>query len=63
MASFGGQKKRWAKMKGVNFREARNNLKSERDQVGEDADCAIISRRDSEDAMAMSLETFQHSSY
>ena len=50
-------------MKGVNFREARNNLKSERDQVGEDADCAIISRRDSEDAMAMSLETFQHSSY
>ena len=45
-------------MKVVNFSEARNNLKSILDQVSEDADYTIISRRDSEDAIVMSLNTF-----
>ncbi len=45
-------------MKIVNFSEARNNLKSVLDQVINDADYTIITRRDSEDAVVMSLETF-----
>jgi len=45
-------------MKIVNFSEARNNLKSVLDQIIDDADYTIISRRDSEDAVVMSLETF-----
>ncbi|MDY7031006.1 MAG: type II toxin-antitoxin system prevent-host-death family antitoxin [Thermodesulfobacteriota bacterium] len=45
-------------MRIVNFSEARNNLKSVLDQVIDDADYTIISRRDSEDAVVMSLETF-----
>ena len=45
-------------MKIVNFSEARNNLKSVLDQVIDDADYTIITRRDSEDAVVMSLETF-----
>ena len=42
----------------VNFSEARNQLKSVLDQVVNDADCTIISRRDAEDAVVMSLDYF-----
>jgi antitoxin YefM len=45
-------------MRVVNFSEARNNLKSVLDQVTDDADYTVISRRDSEDAIVMSLDTF-----
>nr|WP_319493923.1 type II toxin-antitoxin system prevent-host-death family antitoxin [uncultured Desulfobacter sp.] len=45
-------------MRIVNFSEARNNLKTVLNQVAEDADYTIITRRDSEDAVVMSLETF-----
>ena len=45
-------------MKVVNFSEARNNLKSVLDQVVNDADYTIITRRDSEDAVVMSLDQF-----
>ena len=45
-------------MRVVNFSEARNNLKSVLDQVIDDSDYTIITRRDSEDAVVMSLETF-----
>ena len=46
------------KMRVINFSEARNNLKFILDQVTEDADYTVISRRDSEDAIVMSLNTF-----
>lgn len=45
-------------MRVINFSEARNNLKSVLDQVSDDADYTVISRRDSEDAIVMSLDTF-----
>ncbi len=45
-------------MRIVNFSEARNNLKTILNQVVDDADYTIITRRDSEDAVVMSLETF-----
>lgn len=45
-------------MRVVNFSEARNNLKSVLDQAVDDADYTIITRRDSEDAVVMSLNTF-----
>ncbi len=45
-------------MKIVNFSEARNNLKFVLDRVNDDADYTIITRRDSEDAVVMSLDTF-----
>lgn len=45
-------------MKVVNFSEARNRLKGVLDQVVDDADYTIISRRDAEDAVVMSLEQF-----
>jgi len=45
-------------MRIINFSEARNNLKSVLDQVIKDADYTIITRRDSEDAVVMSLKTF-----
>ena len=45
-------------MRIINFSEARNNLKSVLDQVADDADYTIITRRDSENAVVMSLETF-----
>ena len=45
-------------MKVVNFSEARNQLKSVLDQVVNDADYTIITRRDSEDAVVMSLDQF-----
>jgi antitoxin YefM len=42
----------------VNYTEARNNLKSILDTVVNDADVTIISRRDAEDAVVMSLDYF-----
>lgn len=45
-------------MKVVNFSEARNQLKSVLDQVVDDADYTIITRRDAADAVVMSLEQF-----
>ena len=45
-------------MRVVNFSEARNNLKSILDQVSDDADYTVITRRDSNDAIVMSLDTF-----
>lgn len=42
----------------VSFSEARNNLRAVLDQVVEDADYTIITRRDAEDAVVMSLELF-----
>ncbi|CAA0120052.1 Antitoxin YefM [BD1-7 clade bacterium] len=45
-------------MRVVNFSEARNKLKSVLDQVVDDADYTIISRRDADDAVVMSLDQF-----
>ncbi len=45
-------------MRVVNFSNARNSLKSVLDKVIEDADYAIIARRDAPDAVVMSLDTF-----
>ena len=45
-------------MKVVTFSEARSNLKTFLDRVVEDADYTIITRRDAEDAVVMSLELF-----
>ncbi|MEA3292410.1 MAG: type II toxin-antitoxin system prevent-host-death family antitoxin [Pseudomonadota bacterium] len=45
-------------MRIVSFTEARNSLKSVLDQVVNDADCTIITRRDKEDAVVMSLDYF-----
>ena len=45
-------------MKVINFSEARNRLKSVLDQVVADADYTIISRRDADDAVVMSLDQF-----
>ncbi len=45
-------------MRIVSFNEARNGLKSVLDQVVNDADCTIITRRNSEDAVVMSLDYF-----
>jgi antitoxin YefM len=42
----------------VNYTEARNNLKSILDSVVDDADYTIISRRDADDAVVMSLDYF-----
>jgi len=45
-------------MKIVFFTEARNSLKAVLDAVVNDADIAIITRRDSEDAVVMSLDYY-----
>ncbi|HIP36062.1 MAG TPA: type II toxin-antitoxin system prevent-host-death family antitoxin [Crocinitomix sp.] len=42
----------------VNYTEARNNLKSILDAVVDDADYTVISRRDADDAVVMSLAYF-----
>jgi antitoxin YefM len=42
----------------VNFSEARNHFKRVLDQAVADSDFTIISRRDSPDAVLMSLDTF-----
>lgn len=45
-------------MRVISFSDARNKLKSVLDQVVRDADYTIITRRDSEDAVVMSLDQF-----
>ncbi len=45
-------------MRIVSFTEARNGLKSVLDQVVDDADCTVITRRDSKDAVVMSLDFY-----
>lgn len=42
----------------VSFTEARNSLKRVLDQVVSDADCTVITRRDAEDAVVMSLDYY-----
>ena len=45
-------------MKVISFTEARNSLKAVLDGVVNDADTTIITRRDSEDAVVMSLDYY-----
>ena len=45
-------------MRVINFSDARNHLKSVLDQVVDDADYTVISRRDADDAVVMSLDQF-----
>jgi antitoxin YefM len=45
-------------MRVISFSDARNSLKKVIDQVVDDADVAVISRRDAPDAVLMSLDTF-----
>ena len=45
-------------MRIVSFSEARSKLKYVLDQVVNDADCTVITRRDSEDAVVMSLDYY-----
>jgi antitoxin YefM len=45
-------------MKVVSFSEARGNLKTVLDQVVADADYTIVTRRDADDVVVMSLESF-----
>lgn len=45
-------------MKVISFSDARKKLKYVLDQVVNDADYTVITRRDSEDAVVMSLDQF-----
>ena len=45
-------------MRIVSFTEARNSLKTVLDQVVNDADYTVITRRDSKDAVVMSLDSY-----
>jgi len=45
-------------MRVVSYTKARNSLKSVLDHVVEDADCTVITRRDSEDTVVMSLDHY-----
>jgi antitoxin YefM len=45
-------------MRVVSFTEARNGLKAVLDAVVNDADTTLITRRDSEDAVVMSLDYY-----
>lgn len=45
-------------MRIINFSDARNSLRAVIDQVVEDADVTIISRRDASDAVIMSLDHY-----
>lgn len=45
-------------MKIISFTEARNSLKTVLDGVVDDADTAVITRRDAEDAVVMSLDYY-----
>lgn len=46
-------------MRVISYSEARNSLKALLDQVHDDADVAVISRREGADAVVMSLEHYQ----
>ena len=45
-------------MRVINFSDARNQFKQVIDRVVQDCDVAIISRRDADDAVVMSLNTY-----
>lgn len=45
-------------MKIITFTEARNKLKKVLDRVVDDADYTVITRRDADDAVVMSLDYF-----
>ncbi len=45
-------------MKIISFTEARNGLKSVLDSVVNDADTTVITRRDADDAVVMSLDYY-----
>ncbi len=45
-------------MKIISFTEARNSLKAVLDGVTNDADTTVITRRDAEDAVVMSLDYY-----
>lgn len=45
-------------MRVLSFSQARNNLKSVLDDVINDADCTIITRRDAENAVVMSMDYY-----
>ena len=45
-------------MRIVSFTHARNSLKSVLDTVVDDADCTVITRRDAEDAVVMSMDYY-----
>ncbi|HJT97388.1 MAG TPA: type II toxin-antitoxin system prevent-host-death family antitoxin [Rhodanobacteraceae bacterium] len=45
-------------MRTVNFSDARNNLKELLDRVVADEDVAVITRRDADDVVVMSLKTW-----
>ncbi len=45
-------------MKVITFTEARNKLKTVLDRVVDDADYTVITRRDADDAVVMSLDYF-----
>jgi len=45
-------------MRVINFSDARNQLKSVLDQVVDDSDYTVITRRDADDAVVMSLDQF-----
>ena len=46
------------RMRVVNFSEARQRLKSTLDQVQSDTDFTVITRRDAEDVVVMSMSMF-----
>lgn len=45
-------------MRIINFSDARNNLRAVIDQVVDDADVTVITRRDAPDAVVMSLDHY-----
>jgi len=45
-------------MRTISFTEARNGLKPCLDNVVEDVSCTIITRRDADDAVVMSLDYY-----
>jgi antitoxin YefM len=45
-------------MQTISFSDARNQLKQVLDRVAADADYTVITRRDAEDAVVMSLDSF-----
>ena len=45
-------------MRIVSYTEARNGLKSVLDGVVDDADCTVITRRDAQDAVVMSMDHY-----
>ena len=45
-------------MRIVSYTKARNSLKNVLDHVAEDVDCTVITRRDADDAVVMSLDHY-----